>query len=378
MSNRLTANPQHLRHLQDEARRTGVLAVDTEFVWERTFYPRLGVVQLAASATEVVLVDAPALEAPSVLRELFTDPTVEKVFHDASTDVDILRRAYGVTCTPLFDVRLGAGFCGAPATLSLAALLERALDIELAKTETRTNWLRRPLSPEQISYAVDDVKHLPALRDWVLSAAEGLGNATRMREEMDALAIAHSTDGDDARERYRRIRGGGALRPRRRAVLRELAAWREGEARRADRPRGWILHDKVLLAIARALPKQKDKLAACRVPGKTVRRHGDHILGVVEAALAMPREEWPRAPRRIGDRGRRKKWEDRIMGEARERGAELGIDSCLIATRADVSALVSAIYVGQPSDSLLLQGWRREILGRVVDACGEALEGAEP
>ena len=155
---------EKLHVLVERARKIDAVALDTEFVWERTYYPRLGLIQLALSREECFLIDPCALEDLSPLGELLADPTVVKIFHDASQDLAILRSATGAEPKSIFDTRLAAGFGGLSSTLSLAALVEILLDVKLKKTETRTNWLKRPLHPQQKDYALDDVRYLRKVR----------------------------------------------------------------------------------------------------------------------------------------------------------------------------------------------------------------------
>ena len=178
------------------ARAAGVAALDTEFVWERTYFPRLGLVQLAwpegRGDVEVALLDAPALGDLAPLAELLADQAVEKVLHDAGQDLIILRRATGADPRRVFDTQRAAGFVGLSGSLSLQDLLRETVGVEIAKGEQRTDWLRRPLSPAQLAYAESDVRHLPEVRRRLMDSAQLRGRAAWVTEEITPISPAPS------------------------------------------------------------------------------------------------------------------------------------------------------------------------------------------
>ncbi|MEW6750042.1 MAG: HRDC domain-containing protein, partial [Candidatus Latescibacterota bacterium] len=247
--------PEALRTLVAQIRRCPSVALDTEFVWESTYYPRLGLVQLGLDDGTCHLVDAVALPDLAPLAEIIAAADLPKILHDAPQDLTILRRATGASPRNVFDTRCAAGLAGLSSTSSLLQLASTVLGVELDKTASRTNWLQRPLSPAQARYAVEDVRCLPPLRDALLARIRRLGRESWLREELLALDDPRLYEERDPREQYQRIKGAGRATPRELAVLRELAAWREEEARRSDRPRGRILSDDVLLHLARRKPR---------------------------------------------------------------------------------------------------------------------------
>ena len=238
---------QGLAERLGEARRLGHTAIDVEMVWERTFYPALGVIQLGFSRDACHLVDAVALEGRfEPLAELLSGPAV-KILHDALQDLTVLRMATGASPRSIFDTRIAAGFAGLAHTISLRDLLRELFGVELEKTETRTDWLRRPLSPTQTGYAEDDVRYLVEAREELLRRARAAGVEDWLQEEMAGLDDPALYEERDPREAFRRVKGYGKLDRRQLAVLRELAAWREEAARDLDRPRGQVASDKLLL-----------------------------------------------------------------------------------------------------------------------------------
>jgi len=358
------ASTEGVEKLVDRAREAGCVAVDTELVWERTFYPRLGIVQLAFSQTETALIDAPAADDLGTLGEIIADPGIIKILHDAPQDLSILRLATGASPRAIFDTRIASGFAGLASTISLRDLLLEVLGVELHKTETRTDWLQRPLTPTQVEYAEDDVRYLPELRLRLLERARQQGVEAWLREELSLLNNPELYEERDPREQFRRVKGAGRLKRRGLAVLRELAAWREGQAREQDRPRGHIASDRLLLHLAERQPGTREEVAAVRsFRRRDVERYGPGILQAVAAGLAVPDEEWPEGPPRSRFDLTFEKRVRQAVAFIEEKSASRGIDPALVATRADVKALARNGEAGAEGNRLL-QGWRAELVGR--------------
>jgi len=362
-------NATDLQHLVDRARGAGAVAIDTEFVWERTFYPNLGVVQIGLAPDNVHLLDAQALDlAP--LGALLADADVVKVLHDAVQDLTILRRATGSDPRNVFDTQLASGFVGLGASISLQGLMAEVVNVRLDKGATRSDWLQRPLTEAQISYAADDVRYL-------LQAYESLKGMLRKRgrdawaaEEMAVLDDPSTYQEDDPQDRYQNVRGSGkrGFGSREFAVLREVAAWREVAARKANRPRGHVIDDAALVAIAQRKPDSIEKLQRLRgVPDRTVERYGEEIVAAVREALESPKAEWPQTPQRRPENPTLLPKLDLAQALLRGRSEREGIDSSLLANRADVEALVAD--EGRASDMhALLRGWRYEFVGADLEA----------
>jgi ribonuclease D len=248
-------SPAALAEVVGYCHRLDSIALDTEFVWERTYYPRLGLVQVAAQAGECWLVDAVALRDLTPLAALLEAPQVTKVLHDAPQDLTILRRATGAYPARVYDTRCAAALAGLSSTTSLAELVAATVGVQLAKTESRTNWVQRPLSSEQVQYAAEDVCYLHAVRCELQRRVAALGRAEWVEQELAGMAEPSLYDERDPHIQYQRLKGAGRLSRRELAVLRELAAWREEEARRRDRPRRRVVEDHVLLDLARRQPR---------------------------------------------------------------------------------------------------------------------------
>ncbi len=360
----MIATPQALEALIARALEAECVALDTEFVWERTYYPQLGLVQVGFAEDDSALIDTVACRDLAPLGRLLAAPDVVKILHDAPQDLTILRRITGSYPKNIFDTRRAAGFVGLSATLSLGDLLREILGVALAKTETRTNWLRRPLSAEQHAYAHSDVRYLPAARTELLARLRQRHRETWLYEEMNAYDDPALYAEKDPHTQYLRIGGAGRLSPQQRAVLRELTAWREEEARRRDRPRGHVVADKVLAVMARRLPQSLSDLSAVRGLGdRAVRRDGRAILEAVERGLAVPPEACPPPPARPPNDEILTARTHLAMAYLTGKSLQSGIDPALVATRVEVTGLVAAGPEAAPTGHDLLHGWRRVFAG---------------
>lgn len=262
------------------------LALDTEFIREQTYYPQLCLIQVA-STDQIACIDPLALPSLDPLLEVLYDPTVTKVLHAAYQDLEIFYYLRGSVPTPIFDTQLAAAALGYGNQMGYANLAQQMLGVELAKIHTRVNWRQRPLAPEWLAYAADDVRYL---RD-IYRQQQAMLTA---RGELEGLAGSFAALADPARyqpqpqEAWQRIRDHQRLRggPQQ-AALQALAAWREEQAIRDDRPRRWILHDGPLLDMARYMPADLESLAQIHgLPPATLRRHGRTLLALIAAARA--------------------------------------------------------------------------------------------
>jgi len=239
------------------------LALDTEFVRERTFFPRLGLVQVA-DGEAIYLLDPLAVRDLSPLVDVFHAAGTLKVLHSASEDVEVFHRAVGAVPAPLFDTQVAAGLAGIGTSLGYQRLVAALLAIELPKGETRTDWLARPLSPAQVWYAAEDVACLLPLYERLRRELADLGRLDWALADSAALLDTSRLDGDPELA-YRRLRGAGRCNRRQLGVVRALAAWRDREARRRDLPRGFLLRDEALLTLATRQPATIEELR--RIPG---------------------------------------------------------------------------------------------------------------
>jgi ribonuclease D len=330
------------------------IGLDTEFLRERTYHAQLCLVQLS-SPGDAACVDPLALAELAPLAALLAAPRTVKVMHASRQDLEVLFPVAGMT-RPLFDTQIAAALTGLPAQVGYAQLVRRLLKRELPKSHTRTDWSRRPLSAEQIEYALDDVRYLLPLAVELEAQLAALGRLGWLAEELAALEEARSftTDPDDAWLRLRGLRG---LDPGRVRLARALAAWRERRALEHNRPRGWILDDAALRELVLRVPRTVQGLAAMsELPAGLVRHRGAELLACVEAA-AVP-DPAPPVPGRPQPDPQRSALIRKLGAISQAVAAELGLVPEVLATRRDLEQLAEG-----RRDGALLRGWRRGVVG---------------
>lgn len=353
-----------LKALVDQALQKDSVAIDTEFIWERSYYPQLGLIQLALSNDECYLVDPTAITDLSPLGTLLASKETTKILHDAPQDLAILQRATGAVPHSIFDTKIAAGFCGLPSTMSLAALIDELLEISLTKSETRTNWLQRPLSDEQISYAQDDVRYLRAARVVLLSRVYSPEVMSFLKEEMKNFITAPGYQWLEDELRYTKVKGAGSLNKRSLAILRELAAWREKRARKANKPRGHIVPDQVLTAIAREpLTTEKDILEQSTISKKAGKKYIQEILLGIEKGLDCPQRELPESLKSPKLTAKNRDDLEKLSKMIKLKSDTKGIDPALVGSVADMKYFVKNIHnQDKLKKAKLYNGWRKGFL----------------
>jgi ribonuclease D len=355
-----------IRAAADAARRSGAVALDTEFLRERTYRARLCLVQIA-TRDGIWLIDAVRQDDLSAVTDLIADPDVEVVVHAGKQDLQIFHDAYGVLPQNVFDVQIAAGFTGLGASLPYGRLIEEVLQVRLEKGESYTDWCRRPLTPSQRTYAADDVRYLLQAAATLKARLEKLERTGWVREEMASLQTDSSFAADSG-DAWRRVGGRGSLSGRQTAVLREVARWREEAAAKRDLPRGWIVKDVSLVEIARKSPDSMAQLKAVRGLGaREVEKSGTAILAAVQRGKqGEPIATRKPPPRSVQQRVRA------LSGLAdaliKARADQAGVATEFVATRDELEgALVDALAgLSQGSGHPLLSGWRRELAGRSI------------
>jgi ribonuclease D len=340
------------------------LALDTEFVRERTFFPRLGLIQVADGKT-ASLIDPLAVADLAPFAAVLTQPGTVKVLHSASEDLEVFQRSLGVAPAPLFDTQIGAALAGFGAALSYQKLVAAVLGVELPKGETRTDWLARPLSPAQRSYAAEDVVYLLPVYERLRAELLSRGRLAWALEDATALLSGLTRLEEAPESAYLRVRGAGRLSRRQLGVLRALAAWRDREARRRDLPRSFVLKEDLLLALATRHPKAARDLE--RLPALDTRqaaRDGATWLALIQEALERPEAELPPAPERLPFTPVVRQLEDRLRQLVAERALALTIPPEVLCARRNLGALLrSALVDPAPRLPRELSGWRREVIG---------------
>lgn len=343
----------------------GVIGLDTEFVRERTYHPRPGLIQVADRAG-VVIVDPLDISDFGPLARLLDDASVTKVMHAADEDLEVLELLTGVTPRGLFDTQLAAAFAGYGFSLSYCGLVDVLLHVALDKGETRSDWLRRPLSPSQLRYAALDVAYLLPIQERLSRELETLGRRAWFAEELEHRRRARLVDRQpDAA--YLRVRRRGSLSPASHRVLRALSQWREAEAMSRDIPRRHLMSDEVLIALA-----SDSALAASSIAGvqglsrRAAARYGPAIMSCIDAARQQDPEDTdaPVSLKAHADTMKRLKEVASTESDARNLPVQLVANR-----RALESLLVSVITHGGDTVPPPFQGWRFEVVTRPLLDC---------
>jgi ribonuclease D len=337
-------------------------------------------IQVAADGLCAVI-DFPAIGTLGSFADLLHDRQIEKVIHAGRQDLELFYSHTGQVPAPIFDTQLAAAMVGYGTQAAYANLVQRILGIKLEKSHTLSNWSQRPLTQEQIAYALEDVQFLLPLYEHLCKKLEALGRLSWIKEEFLRLESKLGEGTQDIRLRYQRVRGWDSLRPRSAAVLRELTVWREEEARRRNVPRGRVVRDEVLLELARRTPSTPDLLRATRgLHPSAVDRNGEAILAAIRAGLTLPKSDWPEIPRASKPEPEAAGLVDLLQAALKARALEMEIAPSLLASSADLQALVEARQDRASLDIPILQGWRRKLAGEtlldVLD--GKTLVSADP
>jgi ribonuclease D len=333
-------------------------AVDTEFVRERTYHPRLCLVQAAIGA-DMVLVDPLRIGDEELLRQFLGASRQPRVIHAARQDIEVLLPVTVEPLAPLLDTQLAAALLGFPAQIGYGDLVRQVLGVELKKGHARTDWAARPLKLEQLEYAADDVRYLLPVAEELESRLEAAGRLDWLAEECALLSdpTLYRTEPADA---WRRLKGLERMQPEERAVACALAAWREERAMRRNLPRGWVLPDEALREVARLRPDSTATLRrVAALPGGPAYRLADELLEQVRQAATAPAPPGPSAVERLTPE--QQEAVRRLQSAVQSVAAEAGISGEVLATRRDLTAMVRGARDVPP-----LTGWRRELVGEAL------------
>ena len=352
---------EDLSALCARARGFSAVAIDTEFLRERTYHAKLCLVQIA-TPDECAVIDPLAIDDLSPLADLMADVDTLKVFHACSQDMEVLNHALGVCPAPIFDTQVAAGFLGERAQCSYHNLVHSFCGVSLPKTESLTDWSRRPLSPQQIEYAVDDVRYLIDAYRTIESKLHSLGRTAWVSDEIRPLADpAHYRT--DPRAAFKRVKRVNACTRRQLAVARELAAWREQRAETRDVPRKWVMSDEVLLALCKRAPKTIEDFRAVRGTEQLSARDVEVALDAIARGRRCPADNLPSVGR--AHRTPAPELEsviDLMYALIRLVSERSGVATSLIISR---DGLLD--YIDRPERSPLREGWRFELVGTLID-----------
>lgn len=336
------------------------VTVDTEFLRETTYYPKLCLIQMAGpDQADSYLID-PLAEGMSLdpFMALMANPNVVKVFHSARQDLEIIWNLGGIVPDPLFDSQVAAMVCGYGDSVSYEQLVNDLAKAKIDKSSRFTDWSRRPLSDAQLTYAISDVTHLVKVYEALLAQLHKNGRLEWLTEEMSVLTSpeTYQADPDNA---WRRL-AGRLRKPKEIAVLMEVAAWREREAQNRDVPRGRILKDDAMIDVATSAPRSVEALGRLRsIPNGFERsRTGGEILEAIERGLSRDPATVP-VPERSRGRGNTGAVVDLLKVLLKAIAEQEGVAPKIVATVEELEAIAENDDADVPS----LHGWRRALFG---------------
>lgn len=334
------------------------VAVDTEFMREKTYYAKLCLIQIADADGNATLIDPLAVRDISPLTELMTNPAIVKVFHAGSQDLEIFYQLMGAPVVNHFDTQSAAALLGYRDQIGYGALVQYELGVMLSKADSFTDWAKRPLDESQLDYAADDVVYLARMYPLLVQKLKDLGRLEwlipelREKEEPSYFEI-------DYPHLFWHIKKISSLSPHQLAVAREVSIWREKKAQNHNIPRKWVCADETMLEIARRAPQTQEKLKGIRGINAIALKDADNLLEVVKRGWDSPQDSWPsprkkaKAPDNIDERV------DLMMALVRVRAKDNNIATSLLASRGDLES-----FVIDSEQSPLLQGWRKTMIGQ--------------
>lgn len=338
------------------ARAHRVIAIDTEFLRERTYHPLLCLIQVATH-DEVACIDAMGIDDLSPLVELLVDDTITKVFHACDQDLEVIDDSLGCMPAPVFDTQLAASFLGHRMQIGYGALVQAYEGIHLAKADGMTDWSKRPLDDEQLRYAEDDVRYLPGIYDRMMVELVRLDRLAWLEPELEGVIEAVRVR-RDPRQAYVHLKRSQSLTRRQLAVAREVCAWREENASRRNLPRKWVLSDELVVELCRRAPRSVERLRRIRGLDGLSDRDARDVVKALDVGMKCPPAEYPQVRHRARTSAETDSVMDLMNSLLRILSDRCGVALPLIATRNDLSEFVSG-----EAHCALREGWRYEVVG---------------
>ena len=349
------------------ARTTQVLAIDTEFLREKTYYPKLCLMQMATD-DERVIIDPFSVDDLGVLRELLENESIVKVFHAGHQDIEIILYDIGCIPRPLYDTQVAAALLGQTQQIGYGALVQAMCGVKLKKVDSFTDWSARPLSDSQLKYAEDDVVYLPQIYHAQMRLLKQKGRLSWLEGEFREMERPELYMADE-QERFRRLKHVTQLNRRQMAAAREMAAWREIVARKRNVPRKWILTDEQIVESCKREPRTIDDLFMVRgMRERITTRDARELMALVVAALDSAPDTWPDLQLPGRSEANVDVQVDLLMAVVRIRARQHGIAVQTLASHSDLVDIAR----GHRKGIELLRGWRRDIVGAELV---ELLEG---
>lgn len=358
MSTHITTQAQ-LEEFAASLEGSKLLAIDTEFMREKSYYAQLCLLQMN-NGTVSALVDPFAVRDLSALVPILTDSNCVKVFHAGSQDIGILYHETGVVPSPVFDTQIAASLLGYPLQVGYGPLVRSVCDVRLAKADSFTDWSRRPLTNYQMKYALEDVVYLPQLYEHLNGKLEKTGRFAWCERDFAELSNP-ARYVNDPREMWQRVKRVSSLSRGQLAIVREVAAWREIRAMDRDLPRKWVLADEAVVEIARKAPKTRERLLEIRgLANRLTGRDVNQILEAVRKGKETPQSQWPHLARSPKGETETDGAVDLLASLVEVRAKQNDVAAPLLATHADLSKIARGHRQGVP----VLEGWRYDMVGK--------------
>ncbi|MBC6097350.1 ribonuclease D [Salmonella enterica subsp. enterica serovar Corvallis] len=351
-----------LASLCEAVRACPAIALDTEFVRTRTYYPQLGLIQLFDGAN-VALIDPLGISDWSPLKAVLRDTGITKFLHAGSEDLEVFLNAFGELPEPLIDTQILAAFCGRPLSWGFASMVEEYTGVALDKSESRTDWLARPLSERQCEYAAADVWYLLPIAKKLMIETEAAGWLPAALDEC-RLMQQRRQEIQAPEEAWRDITNAWQLRTRQLACLQLLADWRLRKARERDMAVNFVVREENLWAVARYMPGSLGELDRLGLSGSEIRFHGKTLISLVAKAQALPEEALPEPLLNLMDMPGYRKAFKAIKALVAEVSASHHVSGELLASRRQINQLLNWHWKLKPQNGQpeLISGWRAELM----------------
>jgi len=337
------------------------ICVDTEFHRETTYYPELALVQIADESL-TVCIDPLALNDLSPVADLFSDTRILKVFHACSQDLEIFYHLFDALPNPMFDTQIAATLIGYGDQTGYAALMKGCLNVDIDKSQTRTDWLKRPLNDKQLEYAANDVLYLSQAYPLILKQLEESGRLDWLSDDFAQLSNT-DTFKVDPEKMWRKVKGHQRLHGQQLAVLQAVSSWRETSAINKNKPRRRIVSDDALIDMCKQKPENTKQLLALRSLNKSRVSQSDAemLIHGIAKAMALPSEQWPRLPKKHKISAEQDTLVDSLTAVLKYNASKHNINHTSLATRKQLEAMVCG-----ERDLEILSGWRKSHAGQML------------
>ena len=359
MQNSIIDDSEQLKELCEKIQHSQVVAIDTEFLRDKTYYGKLCLIQLATEDV-ITCVDPLNISDMSPLLDYLYRTDVLKIMHSARQDLEMFYDITGKIPKPLYDTQIAATLVGFGDQTGYAKLVKSMLGVNLDKAHARTDWSQRPLDSSQMEYALDDVRYLIPMYQQQLRMLESKGRGSWLDDDFNRLtdSALYKPDPD---ELWKRVKGGRNLKGQQLAVLQRLAIWREEHARQLDRPRRWLMSDDILVEMSKRQPQNADAVEKIRGCNSYLKKNSDNLVKLIRAARELPREDWPDDDRPESLSVEQEAMVDILMGVIRVKALQNDVTPALLTTRRDLERLVCG-----EKDMDLMHGWRYELVGKEI------------